>query len=289
MPIMMVDRDLSIVYVNEATKRLVRGMSPPSAPWRPISIRSACLASASTSFIAIRPISVNCWLTRRAFRIAPISPSAIFAFALNVNPVFDATRKYIGNVLEWNDVSKQRVNEGMIDALGRSQAVIEFALDGRILGANKNFLDTLGYTIDEIRGQHHSMFVDPAYRQSAEYRGFWEKLARGEFIADKFKRIAKGGREVWIQASYNPILDRSGKPYKVVKFATDITEAENQATTALFKSAGFEGSSVAMMMIDRDFKVTYANDATKKLLKENVVAFRAVWPTSIRTRSSGPA
>lgn len=279
MPIMMVDRDLSIVYVNEATKQLVRDnltafrtLAPNIDPERMLGV---CID------IFHRNPSHQRQLLADPSRLPHRADIAIgdLRFALNVNPVFDATRKYIGNVLEWNDVSKQRVNEGMIDALGRSQAVIEFALDGRILGANKNFLDTLGYTIDEIRGQHHSMFVDPAYRQSAEYRGFWEKLARGEFIADKFKRIAKGGREVWIQASYNPILDRSGKPYKVVKFATDITEAENQATTALFKSAGFEGSSVAMMMIDRDFKVTYANDATKKLLKENVVAFRAVWPT----------
>ena len=80
------------------------------------------------------------------------------------------------------------------------------------------------------------MFVDPAYRQSPEYRSFWDKLGRGEFDSGKYKRFAKGGREVWIQASYNPILDQSGKPFKVVKFATDITEAENQATAALFKS-----------------------------------------------------
>jgi methyl-accepting chemotaxis protein len=167
---------------------------------------------------------------------------------------------------------------GIVAALNRSQAVIEFDLTGKILDANENFLKTLGYEIQEIRGQHHSIFVDPAYRDSAEYRQFWEKLGRGEFDAGKYKRLGKAGKEVWIQASYNPVLDGAGKPVKVIKFANDITEQELRAREAVFKSAAFSGSSVAMMMIDRDFKVTYVNDSTKKLLRENAAAFRAIWP-----------
>jgi methyl-accepting chemotaxis protein len=108
-------------------------------------------------------------------------------------------------------------------AIDRSIAVIEFAMDGRILDANENFLKVLGYTLDEIQGRHHSMFVDESYRQSGEYREFWAKLQRGEFHAGEFRRIGKGGKEVWIQATYNPLLDQNGKPYKVVKFAFDIT------------------------------------------------------------------
>ena len=149
-------------------------------------------------------------------------------FALSVGGVFDAKRNYVGNVLEWDNVTETRVNAGMIMALQRSQAIIEFSLDGRIVNANKNFLNTLGYSLEEIKGQHHSMFVDPTHGQSPEYRAFWERLGRGEFVADKFKRVAKGGREVWIQASYNPILDGNGKPFKVVKFATDITAIEDE-------------------------------------------------------------
>jgi methyl-accepting chemotaxis protein len=126
------------------------------------------------------------------------------------------------------DITEQKQRnadfEGQLAAIGKSQAVIEFGLDGRILNANDNFLKVMGYTLDEVRGQHHSMFVDPAYRQSAEYRLFWEKLGRGEYEANQYKRLAKGGREVWIQASYNPILDMNGKPFKVVKYATDTTE-----------------------------------------------------------------
>jgi methyl-accepting chemotaxis protein len=112
---------------------------------------------------------------------------------------------------------------GQIAAINKSQAVIEFALDGTILTANENFLDALGYTLSEIQGKHHRLFVDPAYRESADYRAFWAKLARGEYDAAVYKRLGKGGREVWIQASYNPIMNSAGKPYKVVKYATDIT------------------------------------------------------------------
>ncbi|MGV1761128.1 methyl-accepting chemotaxis protein [Rhizobium sp. A22-96] len=116
---------------------------------------------------------------------------------------------------------------GKLDALSRSQAVIEFTPDGRILGANENFLQTLGYELSEIQGMHHSLFCDKAYRGSNEYRQFWNRLAQGEFIADEFMRIGKGGRKVFIQASYNPIFDTDGRVFKVVKFATDVTGRVN--------------------------------------------------------------
>jgi methyl-accepting chemotaxis protein len=115
-------------------------------------------------------------------------------------------------------------NKSLKAAINRSQAVIEFRMDGTIVTANQNFCDTLGYKLAEIQGKHHSMFVDPAIRDSAAYREFWIKLNRGEFQAAQYKRFANGGREIWIQASYNPILDSSGKPIGVIKFATDITE-----------------------------------------------------------------
>ena len=121
-------------------------------------------------------------------------------------------------------VSELQDLRGQIAAIGKSNAVIEFKLDGTILSANENFLVTVGYTLTEVQGKHHSMFVDPVHARSPEYRQFWEKLGRGEFDSGRYKRIAKGGKEIWIQASYNAILDRSGRPFKVVKFATDITE-----------------------------------------------------------------
>ena len=114
------------------------------------------------------------------------------------------------------------------DAIDKSQAVIEFKLDGTIVTANPNFLGAVGYTLAEIKGKHHSMFVDPAERESAAYREFWAQLNRGEFQAAQYKRFGKGGREIWIQASYNPILDGGGKPVGVIKFATDITAQKIQ-------------------------------------------------------------
>ena len=111
-----------------------------------------------------------------------------------------------------------------LDALGKSLAIIEFDLTGRILSANANFCAAMGYELGEVVGRHHSMFVEPEHARSAEYREFWARLNRGEFIAQEFRRIGKGGREIWIQASYNPIFDPSGEVVKVVKFATDITD-----------------------------------------------------------------
>lgn len=115
---------------------------------------------------------------------------------------------------------------GMVAALKRSQAVIEFALDGTILEANENFLSVMGYRLDEVQGAHHRIFVDPQDANTPAYADLWRRLNAGEFIADKFVRYAKNGARVVIEASYNPIFDIDGKPCKVVKFATDITAVE---------------------------------------------------------------
>ena len=116
--------------------------------------------------------------------------------------------------------SRMRELEAVLAAIGKSQAVIEFKMDGTIITANDNFLSTLGYSLAEVQGRHHSMFVDEAYSRSAEYKEFWARLNRGDYQAAEYKRFGKGGIEVWIQASYNPIFGENGKPYKVVKFAT---------------------------------------------------------------------
>lgn len=117
-------------------------------------------------------------------------------------------------------------------AIGRSQAVIEFDLDGTIRDANDNLLQTMGYGMDEIRGQHHRMFMDPAEAATSDYAAFWRELNEGRFVARKFRRMAKGGREVWLEASYNPVLDETGRPLKVIKLAVDITEAEQASRRA---------------------------------------------------------
>ncbi len=125
------------------------------------------------------------------------------------------------------DVTDQKMEQanlrGLVDAIQKAQAVIEFQLDGTVITANQNFLDAMGYRLDEVQGRHHAMFVEPEFRDSVEYRRFWESLNRGESQRAQYRRVGKGGKAVWIEASYNAILDLNGKPCKIVKFATDVT------------------------------------------------------------------
>ncbi|MCK1447013.1 PAS domain-containing methyl-accepting chemotaxis protein [Bradyrhizobium sp. 2] len=143
------------------------------------------------------------------------------------NPVLDGDGKPIKVVKIATDITAKKINAmteaSKVSAIGRAQAVIEFKLDGTIVTANQNFCQALGYSLAEIEGKHHSLFVAPAERDSAAYREFWARLNRGEYQAGEYKRIGKGGREVWILASYNPLLDENGKPFGVAKFATDVT------------------------------------------------------------------
>ncbi|MCP3370315.1 methyl-accepting chemotaxis protein [Bradyrhizobium cajani] len=143
------------------------------------------------------------------------------------NPLLDENGKPYGVVKFATDVTAEKLSNadlaGQIAAIDKAQAVIEFNMDGTIITANANFLGTLGYSLAEIKGKHHSLFVDPSERDGAAYREFWAALNRGQYQAAEYKRIGKGGKEVYIQASYNPILDLNGKPFKVVKYATDTT------------------------------------------------------------------
>ena len=138
---------------------------------------------------------------------------------------FGKPRKVIKHTVDVTNQMLERADGlGQLAAISKAQAVLELALDGTVLTANSNFLSTFGYSLDEVRGRHHSMFVAPSHSDSAEYRSMWGKLAQGEYDAGQYKCVAKGGREVWIQASFNPILDASGKPFKIVEYATDVTQ-----------------------------------------------------------------
>lgn len=142
------------------------------------------------------------------------------------NPVF-VGKRLVKVVKIATDITAQKIkameDAGKLSALSRAQAVIEFTPRGEILTANENFLKTLGYQSQELVGRHHSLFCEPGYAQSEDYASFWRRLAKGEYISDEFLRIGKGGRQVWIQATYNPIFDLNGNVFKVVKFASDVT------------------------------------------------------------------
>ncbi len=155
------------------------------------------------------------------------------------NPVFDEDGKPVRVVKFATDVTASKLQiahyEGMVSAIERAQAVIEFNLDGTVIRANENFLRIFGYSSAEVVGAHHRIFCDPAYVESQEYAEFWQKLSRGEYYTDEFKRLSKDGSEVWLQASYNPILDIEGRPLKVVKFASDITLEVQKRSFALLE------------------------------------------------------
>jgi len=155
------------------------------------------------------------------------------------NPVFDENGKPVRVVKFATDVTASKLQiaefEGKIRAIERALAVIEFELDGTVIRANDKFLRIFGYSLDEIVGKHHRIFCEPGYAESPEYARFWQKLARGEYEADEFKRTNKDGAEVWLQASYNPIFDMDGRPLKVVKFASDITVEVQKRSLALLE------------------------------------------------------
>ena len=157
------------------------------------------------------------------------------------NPILDANGKPYKVIKFATDVTAMKTRnaeyEGKVSAIGKAQAVIEFDMQGNVLDANDNFLAVMDYDLSDIQGEHHRMFCEPEYAGSAEYKKFWQKLNRGEFDAGRYKRLGNHGKAVWIQATYNPILDLNGKPYKVVKFAIDITDQVNLENSIQSKAA----------------------------------------------------
>ena len=198
------------------------------------------------------------------------------------NPIRDEDGRVLGVVKYATDVTSQKLRtadfEGQLAAISKSQAVIEFDLDGTIRQANDNFLGAVGYAHDEIAGQHHRMFCDPAYAASVEYRQFWANLAAGQYQSGEFRRVGKGGRVIWIQASYNPILDMNGRPFKVVKYASDVTARVEQGERlkSLFEeitghAQSLSASSGQLRMVSE----TMGGQAQETSAQANVVAAAA--------------
>lgn len=201
------------------------------------------------------------------------------------NPVLDANGNVIKVVKFASDITAQKNKAyeiaGQIEAIGKSQAVIEFELDGTIISANENFLNTLGYQLDEIVGKHHSMFVESTHAQSKEYQAFWQKLGCGEFDSGEYLRIAKDGSTVWIQASYNPIFDLTGKPYKVVKYASDITAQKQAEVKSLHDaqlSRALQVCQANVMIADNNLEIVYVNEQVQRMLKAREGALKTVLP-----------
>lgn len=185
------------------------------------------------------------------------------------NPVFDDEGKVVSVIKVASDVTAEKLKSldygGKVDAIHRSQGVIEFDLLGNILTANDNFLNLMGYSLEEIQGQHHRIFVDPEEAESLAYKQFWQKLGEGKYDSGEYMRYGKGGKLVWIQATYNPIMDLEGKPFKVVKFASDITATKLEKLDVIGKLEAINRSQ-AVIEFDMTGKVLNANGNFLKLM-----------------------
>lgn len=179
------------------------------------------------------------------------------------NPVLNADGSPERILKIATDVTESRLQSAALQAistaLNRSQAVIEFALDGTVLNANDNFLATFGYTLDEVLGRHHRMFCDPAHVVTPDYAVFWHKLGSGAFDTGTYRRVAADGRDVWLQATYNPILDPEGRPIKIVKFAMDVTSARDRAAEDEGRKNAIDLSQ-AVVEFDLEGQIIEVND-----------------------------
>ncbi|MCF7501938.1 methyl-accepting chemotaxis protein [Pseudoalteromonas sp. L1] len=172
-------------------------------------------------------------------------------------------------------------NDLIVTALNKSLAVIEFQPSGTILTANANFLSVMGYRLEEIQGQHHAMFVAEEESQSTEYQQFWQRLRSGEFISDEFKRIGKNGQEIWIQATYNPIIDSNGQVVKVIKFASDISaqkERDKQSQRDADLSNALRVCQANVMIANNDLEIIFVNEQVKQMLKARESDLQSVLP-----------
>lgn len=223
--IMVADDDRNIVYMNRAVTDFLKNVESSIQKDLP-SFRVDKLIGQNIDIFHKNPAHQKGMLEAMKSKYTATIKVGNTMFDLNAGPIFDSRGKRLGTYVEWRDADLRLKNEdymALAAAISKSQAIIEFNADGTIVTANTNFLNAMGYTLDEIKGKHHRTFVDPDYAQSADYKKFWESLERGEYQAAEYKRFAKGKKEIWIQASYNPLLDKNGKVYKVIKYATDIT------------------------------------------------------------------
>ena len=222
--VMVADRDFTITYMNPAVTALMQEAEADLRKDLP-NFRADRLIGSSIDVFHRNPEHQRRMLAGLEKPHAATIRVGARVLDLTVTPLREKGEP-IGFVVEWADARERLLNldyTAQIQAVGRSQAIVQFGVDGTILDANENFLKTMGYRPEEVVGRQHGIFVEPALRDSPDYAAFWSRLRAGEFEAGQFRRLGKGGREVWIEATYNPIFDAQGKVTKVVKFATDIT------------------------------------------------------------------
>lgn len=257
--VMMIDRDFNITYANQSTMDMLTEHED--------TLRQAFPGFSVKNLIGsnIDDFHKNPRHQRQLLGNPDNLPYSAdimvgpLAFRLNVTGMFDNAGSYVGNMLEWHNVTEEKMRNadihGQFEALNKAMGVISFNMDGTIIDINENFLNVVGYSREEVVGKHHRMFAPPGVANSPEYAEFWAKLNRGEFDSGEYQRVGKGGKDIWLQASYNPIMDLNGKPYKVVKYAADITEQKQLqitveavlSSTAVVMNAMAEGDLTKLM------------------------------------------
>ncbi|GAB0112673.1 hypothetical protein AcidC75_01980 [Acidisoma sp. C75] len=222
--VMLADENLTITFMNRSLLRFLRAAEPDLQKEMP-HFHVDRLVGSNIDIFHKNPAHQRDLLAKLTAPHSAMITVGTAAFDLYVTPIIRGGKR-LGFAVEWSDASERIRNvelTEMMNAINRSRAMIEFNSDGTILNANENFLKEMGYRLEEIKGQHHRIFMDPAEAASAEYQAFWKKLHSGEPIVGDFRRRRKDGRTIWLQGIYNPIFDRAGKIQKYVKFATDIT------------------------------------------------------------------
>jgi methyl-accepting chemotaxis protein len=259
--IMITDNDLNIVFMNEAVTQMLRVAEADLKKSLPHFSVDRLIGSNIDSFHR-DPSHQRRMLQALSSKHRATIKIGTLTFDLVASPLKQDNGTRIGTVVEWADATVRLQNQkyaAQVAAASRAQAMIEFELDGTIVTANENFCKALGYSLAEIKGKHHSIFIPPAERESASYREFWAALNRGEYQSGEFKRIGRGGNEVWILASYNPELDDNGKPFGVVKFATDVT-AEKLRNADLAGQIAAIDKAQAVIEFNMDGTIVTANN-----------------------------
>jgi methyl-accepting chemotaxis protein len=245
--VMVVDMDFVVTYVNEGTRKLMERHSDSFRRLWPDFDASRIIGTCIDKFHKAPAHQRRLLADPRNLPFRTDISVGDAKIQLYVTAITNENGMPTGFALEWSDVTTLRESAGQVAAISKSQGVISFDMDGNILDANENFLNTVGYTLNEVKGQHHRMFVPAEEAQSAEYSQFWQDLRSGKYRSDLFCRVARNGRKIWIQASYNPILDLNGRPFKVIKYATDVTRAKELEAEVLERKKMEEAENVRRM------------------------------------------
>ena len=279
--LMTVDRTLAVTAINDAAETLLDTLSDTIRRHRPDMRLDRIVGTRADAIFALPDT-----LIRRLSDSANLPLRSDLAmgevrFSLKVDGILDDAGGLTGYTFEWTDITASRVASGVLAALDRVQATIAFDLDGTIRDANDNFLQVMGYTRDDLIGKHHRILCDTDFAASPDYKDLWRRLGAGEFVAGEFRRIAKDGTDVWINASYNPVVDADGKPFRVIKFATDVTAQVRLRKDAETLSLVANETDNSVIICNRMGRIDYVNPGFTKLTGYTLAEVAGKTPGSV--------